>query len=474
VDDLDALVELRTELELIRRFGAGATPELLAALDRMIGQLWTQDRSDSPNGPDRIAKLEDMRTILGDALSPVNRQAIARIDQECPQAIAGVTMSSIEKDTQEFRQDVVDQLGASGDDDVDALLAAFEEAERETQSSPSAADVDTSQLDADLQALLADTGSGDLDESALAALADTIEHAADDPTADPLAAFAPDDLAPDDLVSEAVASELQEPADVAEPENIHSTEHATPGPIESDFDRQPPTGGQPNQAQTLDATIEEVTAQMTQQLSTAEEQLDAITSAFEAAAAELGQPTGDEHIEPASPVADAVPEYTPARQPAPAVPYAQLDPVPTVPASREPAVFVAAASPTPVRCDAIPPVQRAQGTTATRSVDQMKTQLKQARANILSELDDLLVVLERVDQMQGQAEASLQRARQFEQAAARANRAGQDLTAAEAEAAKARAGFDQAQARLNGARHAWEQAQQEASVAAAAAATFGA
>ena len=453
-NDLDALIELRTELELVRRFGAGATHELIAVLDRMIAELWTQDRADAPGGPDRIAKLEDMRAILADALSPVNRQTIARIDQECPQAIAGVSMSSIEKDTQEFRQDVIDQLGASGDDDVDALLAAFEQASKETQSSPSVADIDVSKLDPDLQALLADTGSGELDDAALAALADSVVNAADDSA----------------TASDGGESEPQEPVDLATPECVEEPCSASSRPVQPDesidsgFEPQASADRVASQGDGLETTLDAVTAQMTQQLSSAEEQLDAIASAFEAAAAELSQTTGDNRTELDRFPTSTGPETAPADPPTALATNADSAPNPPV-ADPTPAAGSAAAS---VLCDPIGAPRQAQTPAATSSVAEIKTQLRQARANILSELDDLLIVLERVDRMQGQAQASLERARQFEQAAARAHRASQALAAAEADAAKARASFDQAQARLNDARQVWEQAQQEASAAAAA------
>ena len=73
-----------------------------------------------------------------------------------------------------------------------------------------------------------------------------------------------------------------------------------------------------------------------------------------------------------------------------------------------------------------------------------------------------------MDQMQAQADQSLQKAKQFEQAAARAQEAGQCLAEAEAEAAKARATFEHAQSRVSSARNSWEQARQDAAAAAAA------
>jgi hypothetical protein len=97
----------------------------------------------------------------------------------------------------------------------------------------------------------------------------------------------------------------------------------------------------------------------------------------------------------------------------------------------------------------------------------MRAQLQQARTNILSELDDLLVMIERVDRMQSQADQAMRKAHEFERAAGRAHEASQALVNAEAEAAKARASFQAAEQRVNLAREAWDQAQQQAAAAAA-------
>lgn len=401
VDGPEALIELRTELELVRRFGAGATPTLIAAFDRRIEQIRRPHQL--PVGPDemKIEALMDMRAILSDSLSPVNRRTVARIDQESPEVKAGVAMSSIEKDAKEFREDVAKELNTPDDEDVDAVLAELAQAEAEADPEPTqAADAESapqesarSELDEDLEALIANATHGEMDDSALGDLAAAIEA-----------------------------------SDSSNEEDSQPDTGVTP-PSKQDMEGPEPTSEAPG--------IEEVTEQMADTLTAAETQLDAIASAFEEATAELGQASGG-----SSETSEAESAPNSGEQ-----------------AGDREAPWPVSSSPEPGRPEASSVVGGAHGS----AIGQMRLRLQQARAKILSEVDDLLVLVQRVDQMQARANQAARNAREFEQAAARAQQAAQSLAAAEAEAAKARADFEQAQSRAAAARQAWEQAQQDIS-----------
>lgn len=462
VADLEELIDLRTELEIVRRFGAGAGPGLVEALDRRIHEERSQETAMGRTVAD-LAELEDMRSVLSDSLAPTVRRAIAEIDRDCPQARAGVVMESINNEADAFHKDVVDKLEDAGDPDIDALLAEFAEVTKDATGQEETGEAAEEVLDADLQALLAETSGAAPEEAGLAELAaelvepegDTAEatEAADDVTAmleeldrtdDPAAGLGEAAEVPPEEFDEAAEVPVEEAATVS---------------------------GEPG------VNIETVTDQVAESLSTAEAQLDAIASAFEVAAAELGEAT-DDVVQAVGPAAEA-----PADSADDLAALADWDAEAGADESSE------VGSVEPVSDDAsvmtsnlqaasasvsftVSPAAQAGGRATSppagpaRRADEMRAQLKQARANILSELDDLLVMLERVDQMQVQADETVAKARQFEQAAARAQVAGQALAAAEAEAAKARAAFEQAQARASGARQTWEQAQQEAATAA--------
>ncbi len=221
------------------------------------------------------------------------------------------------------------------------------------------------------------------------------------------------------------------------------------------------------------AQVEGATERVAETLVDAEQQLNAIACAFEAATSELGEladevadattaiPAGCTDI-PAARPADVEVQTDPAflaewdSTPAPVPEQTTSAPAPTPPAASIPPVAVQPASETR-------PADKAASAGVSAN---LRFQMQQARANMLVQLDELLVLIERAERMQSDADDSLRRAKEFEQAAARAREAGQVLSAAEAESLKAQSAFEQAQQRAQAARQAWEQAQQQASAAA--------
>jgi hypothetical protein len=419
VSNLAELVALRTELEIIRRFGAGATAGLVATIDARLTRIWTDDQTDAASRTELIQDLQEMKGILCDAMAAANARVIVEIDRSFPEIQTRLPMNSIDKDTQQFRQAVTDQAKAS-DADVDAMLAAFEQAT--TQDAGSTVPVAEGVVDdAMVETLLAEatqvadlTNMADATEETKVAVIDPVEAAMAELIASP-------DTAAPDMANESVVPVANESAVPAANVDIASG-------------------------------LETVSEQVAESLINTEQQLNAIASAFEIAATELGQMTTD--VQQVKETPPAMPqEISPAQseQRSPATESA-FDTTPTTDISN------AVVGDTDASC--LSPAST--GPTAS-----VKANIRQARARILSELDDVLVQLERVDQMQAQADESLQRAKNFERAAALAQQAGQCLAEAEAEAATARAMFDQAQLRVSSARQSWEQARQEAAAAAA-------
>ena len=81
VPDQTTLLALRTELELVRRFGAGADRRVLEAIDARLDHVRSGVTARDGIG---VEDIEDMRKILTDAPAATNAAAIARVDQDHP------------------------------------------------------------------------------------------------------------------------------------------------------------------------------------------------------------------------------------------------------------------------------------------------------------------------------------------------------------------------------------------------------
>lgn len=463
VTDTEDLFWLRTELELVRRFGAGSSAGLMSVLNRRVVGLESRL---TPKVLTTLDAVREIQVVLRDAMEPANERTIIEIDREYPAIRAGLNMDSIEKDTQAFRNEVVEQASVAGDADIDAMLAAFEEAAREPAAGEAAPDAEAllaaeAQPEAenlDIDAMLAEAESPtpvDPVDAVMAELAQTIDEA---PKAEAVAGEAA-------VVEEAPAAP---PAEENPPVMAEA--------VVADGEAEGIAG------------IETATERVAETLVNAEQQLEAIASAFETAAAELDNVTSEVGavLEPATTgcidipagASAEIPSDTAAIEQWEAAPAAQEAAVaqpqeqPPTPSATSPEPF---AVPAPVQAPVATPVATpatvspavVSMATPVASAASLRTQMQQARANMLVQLDDLLVIIERAERMQTQADESLRRAQEFERAVARTREAGQVLAEAQAESAKAQATFEQAQGRVQAARQAWESAQQQASAVAA-------
>ena len=107
VPDGQALLDLRTELELILRFGATATPEKFVLLDARIRRLASDT---SERGRFLSDNLAEMRSILADAAEPINKLAAARIDEDFPDLMRAMNMSSIDNESNQYHEDLENEI----------------------------------------------------------------------------------------------------------------------------------------------------------------------------------------------------------------------------------------------------------------------------------------------------------------------------------------------------------------------------
>ena len=449
--DREQLIALRTELEVVRRFGAGADHRAIAALDERLSRLWGEGPPPSRSTTRLIESVEEMRDILCDALSPVNAATAARIDRQDPGLRSELIMDSIDGDSQNFRKDLARQLEASGAEDVDAMLAAFEEALKDPPVTGAEGEA-TSADDEAIDAMLAEAAIEGIEvppEPELGEIvSDPVDALNDSPGPDQAEAGL------EDLVAEAALEQLA--AEAAQPPVI-PPQADEPAPAECEA---PPPAAEAVAADTLaEAAVEQVAETLVE----AEEQLDAIASAFEVAAAELDSVTGEVKLTVGSPA----PEPEPLCEDATDVAAIQAWENQSLPEESAGLVEAAGLQASPDGAPAAASAPAGSPSPSPVATGGMRAQLQQARANILSELDDLLVMIERVDRMQSQADQAMRKAQDCERAAGRAHEARPALVNAEAEAAKARASFQAAEQRVNLAREAWDQAQQQAAAAAA-------
>ena len=129
VHDADELFALRAELELTLRFGAGATEQVLGALDERMRRLRAEGTGDVASA---LIQLTDMRSILLDGMAPANVMAARCMDADFPTLCGALDMDEIKNESDQFHQDVAAELSASGVPDADALAEAFAEATAET------------------------------------------------------------------------------------------------------------------------------------------------------------------------------------------------------------------------------------------------------------------------------------------------------------------------------------------------------
>jgi len=121
----EEVIALRTELELMSSFAQGATAEIVEALEDRLAAVKTGGVNE---GGRTSEDIEDMIAILRDAMHPSTADAIARIDADLPQARGEIDMASVEKESNDFHEDVAEQVAASDKPAGGRLSQAFKQA----------------------------------------------------------------------------------------------------------------------------------------------------------------------------------------------------------------------------------------------------------------------------------------------------------------------------------------------------------
>lgn len=464
---------IRMGLELVLRLGASCDDGLADRLRVMLRRLLTAGQ---PEDGRACRRLTECLGILADARATANRAAIAEIDAEFPGLLTSTDMSEIEKEQRRFEQELA-ELSAAGDaEDVDAILAALEQAEKKPDAGPGPGVATPGDGDVDIDALLAEEVSAPAapqDEPSLEGSLDDIEEAltrageilseeeagrilAEDSGI--LSAESP----VDDSVDQArAAADACAPTDSAfEPAGNAAEEVIQAGDAGGRCACDAPTEAA-QASPTDDAEL------LADSIVGDDAELEAIASAFEQAASELDglntqvqqMASGpDAGFDPTaeSPFLDDEPLDTAADSTLPDTP-AVTGPVGQAPAPGHKTV--------PVR-----PVGDAAADSGSCPTRPLRDELEAIRGGILGDLDRVAALLNTIDRTRQAAEEAYARAKAFRDVAAEGVQAAEAMANAQLEASTAREAYERALQRLQEARRAWEQVRARTAAAEQAAA----
>lgn len=508
VDNAEALLGLRTELELMVQFGEGATSDEIATLDEQLRTFSGESSEDLA----RQDSLADMRTILADALDPANARAIQVIDEEFPQIKEAMDMGSIKKEKRRFRKEVEQQLGivhaADGADHAGQSMAGADGNAASSVPSPTdiPSNVDAALAEADdliNELLTSEPGAAPVTGETAAVLSESTKlleeaAAAPEPPVD-LASAGEAEYSPDNPDPSAITTLMEQLA--VEADSVQSIR------IEEDLVASSPDttaemliaaqGDMNDIAESLEAAVDGL-AELSEAVrhspppTPPEEPQEAATeiensadldscpdaanddTAFEAMAAELEAAVNA----PESPSEDAesaaeihlLSELTDTAEPDL---VAELMGTPAEPddstmvaevaseVSEEPATVEAADTPKSEEA-ARPALESFAPPLAGCNVTDMRRQLEDVKSILTSQIDRLGDLVERSAAMHETVRRTAEQAARFRVAANQASEASRRFATAQAAAEQARAAYEAAQALAAETRREWEAAQQAA------------
>lgn len=411
VGDVEALLDLRTELELVLQLGAGATPEMVAALDARLGQLASLEPGEAMT---EFANVLDIRSVLTDAMAPANSLAAASIDANYPEIKGVLNMSAVKKESKKFKKEVAEAIGDAPVDDVDALANAFADATEEATLTAKTSQADGAEPAAEAEDII-------IGEQQVEIVADALEG---------LAAEAENEL-------EAITNGFEEAADelvgmglttqdtVCEAENPSDENQDTM----SDVATTEPNIAEPVSEDTyIDDPFEELALAI-------EENNAGMFGLDEGTSRENNQKAIDPFASTGAETVD--------------VPTQAVGVVDSAKTITMPVTQTYSAS-----------VQSSQDCGGLRD------RLEEIKQNLISQIDRLAEVLDEVSNVQEQVCQAASQAAKFRQAADQAQTASQQLAAIQAEANQARSQCKQAENRVAEAHREWEAAQRAAAEAA--------
>ncbi len=450
VSDREHLWNLRVELELVRRFGVWARPEILAALEAEVARLrprrfrgWLRKiiGRGQPPPSDRRARLEDMCAILYSAMQPVNGETIDRIDREYPDISGELDMSRMKKESKKFQEDVAAELQTAGSPELSAIVQELDESLRDAAAEAS---------DAAPEPVVSTDAT---ESSEPAAIAEDIDALLEEVQAETDEAQGEDILAALSAVEETaenLVDALETSADaclVEAARNVGDANIATT-PIEGD--------------QAIESSMDTVADELMRQ----QEHLDAVASAFSEASQEID--TLNESISEVAAVADesAAGIAEPANQDndMTTVVDEAISVVDESACVEEEMPAVVDASEETNTMSA--PVSNTVSSTAPAMnmgamTNELRKEIESLKAGVLTQLDRAAALIEQMDGTYQRLEAMTARATQWQQALEEAHQAGRRFAETQAAAVAARGDFEQAQARADEAWRIWHETQHQ-------------
>ncbi len=461
----DELVALRTELELLRRFAAGASDRVMQAL---------RQRLDLPDPPARGPNAEDLRdiiTTIEDGLSSKTTSAINAIDRKHPDLAAELNMDNIAREGDQFSEDVLAAIKTSGAADAREIAREYKAARRKTSRGKTRAKAEPARKEDEEEVItdwaadlddpgqnaarehVAPSGAEDEDMEALIAraLADTdaIEAstpgdggAADEPALPPAGedeANLTDEILAQaaDTAHAAEGGPLDETGELLRELDVNEVLAAGSLPSEEPF---PVADAAPENS--LDAQAEDISSDLAAALADAGEQV--------AEANEALTSVGDSMMELSVEIAEAT----------------SLGPAAAAGLHRD---CEDTGRPDSAGLQADAPAAPSRGTSPEkpRALAELKSEIATLEATFSTAFGQLTGILERVEDTWNTARAGAAEAHRFRELIARMDEAQSALADARAETDQAEAAFQASRRKLDAARAAWEQAHREAVTAAA-------
>ncbi len=455
VSDAEALLALRTELELVRQLGTDEPPAVQDVLRSRLRRLDAKPEAAAASVRNGVA---DMCAILADARAPANGLAIACIDADFPQIREALNMASIRKERKKFRDDVAAEIRAAGQEDelaaasggpspsdagpaqgpedlladADQLAAAISAADTDSQPSPAGAAASLVTAEREL-AEIAD------DFEAAASQLDELTDSLGQEVGTPESLMEPAEPAWDDALAEAEAelAGLALPADRANEDN----------PIADDQNSEAGAAGQ-NEATHGDLTS----------------WLDGEKEAIEGSCTDLAD---DIHVDPGEPPVDLADLVAQAAEAEP------VDPMPPFADAGHLVDGTVACSPMSPPAASLAEQETPRFCVEDKAVGQgpqphgdFRRQLAEIKATLTDQMDRLGGLMTASEQLHERAEQTMRQAEHLRAAARQAHDASCRYSAVQSEADQARAVYEQAQHKAAQARNTWEAAQQAADEAA--------
>jgi len=114
-------LHLRTEVEILLRFGLGCNDRVVEALDT-LAKAW-EAAGDAKR--DELPDLLEICQILKDARLPIARECAAAMDADEPETAAALPLETIQQEAESFHWSVAERIRSMGGTEADALAQEY-------------------------------------------------------------------------------------------------------------------------------------------------------------------------------------------------------------------------------------------------------------------------------------------------------------------------------------------------------------